>query len=206
MQPSTGDVLAMVSNPPYDPNALVSTSLSAERLAYFSYTQRDAEGFFPLRPIATGETFAPGSTMKVVTSMAAYNLKPSLAGFNYPVAQCQKFADSNKPLCDEGAARPCGGTMTQCCPSRATRATENSGVQEGVEILEQQADLFGYNNVPPIDLPSQNTLVVWWRRPSERCRRTHRRSWPTTPSVSTGCRPRRCRMQWWRPASPTEAS
>ncbi len=31
--------------------------------------------------------------MKVVTSTAAYNLKPSLAGFDYPVQQCQTFAD-----------------------------------------------------------------------------------------------------------------
>ena len=69
IQPSRpANVLAMVSNPTYDPNALVSTSLPAEQLAYFSYIQKDHEGFFPLRPIATGETFFPGSTMKVVTS------------------------------------------------------------------------------------------------------------------------------------------
>jgi peptidoglycan glycosyltransferase len=156
MQPSTGDILAMVSKPTYDPNSLVSTSLSAEKLAYFSYNQRDAEGFFPLRPIATGETFAPGSTMKVVTSVAAYNLKPSLAGFNYPVAPCQKFADSNKPLCDESG--PCGGTMTQMLPFSCDPGYGELGVQEGVGILEKQAELFGYNKVPPIDLPSQNTL------------------------------------------------
>ena len=52
--------------------------------------------------------------MKVVTSTAAYNLKPSLAGFNYPVQQCQKFSDSNVPLCDQSG--PCGGTMTQMLP------------------------------------------------------------------------------------------
>ena len=65
---------------------------TAEQLAYFSYIQKDHEGFYPLRPIATGEVFFPGSTMKVVTSTAAYNLKPSLAGFNYPVQQCQTFS------------------------------------------------------------------------------------------------------------------
>ena len=42
--------------------------------------------------------------MKVVTSTAAYNLKPSLAGFNYPVAQCMKFSDSNVSLCDQSGA------------------------------------------------------------------------------------------------------
>jgi peptidoglycan glycosyltransferase len=135
---------------------LASTSLSAEKLAYFSYNQKDAEGFFPLRPIATGETFPPGSTMKVVTSTAAYNLKPSLAGFNYPVQACQKFPDSNKSLCDQSG--PCGGTMTQMLPFSCDPGYGELGVQEGVAVLQKQAELFGYNSVPPIDLPSKNTL------------------------------------------------
>ena len=33
LQPSTGNILAMVSNPTFDPNPLVSTSLQAEQLA-----------------------------------------------------------------------------------------------------------------------------------------------------------------------------
>jgi peptidoglycan glycosyltransferase len=150
LQPSTGDVLAMVSNPTYDPNALVGTSLSAELLAHYSYTQKDHEGFFPLQPIATGETFAPGSTMKVVTSTAAYNLKPALAAFNYPVQACQTFPDG-KPLCDESG--PCGGTMTAMLPASCDPGYAELGVQEGVPILTKQAQLFGYDAVPPIDLP-----------------------------------------------------
>jgi peptidoglycan glycosyltransferase len=114
LQPSTGNVLAMVSNPSYDPNPLVSTSLQAEQLAYLSYTGKDREGFQYLQPIATGYAFPPGSTMKVVTSTAAYNLKPALAGFNYPVQQCQKFSDSNVPLCDQSG--PCGGMMVPDAP------------------------------------------------------------------------------------------
>ncbi len=94
--------------------------------------------------------------MKVVTSTAAYNLKPALAGFNYPVQACQKFADSNVPLCDQSG--PCGGTMTQMLPFSCDPGYGELGVQEGVGILQKQAELFGYNSVPPIDLPSQNTL------------------------------------------------
>ena len=59
IQPSTGNILAMVSNPTFDPNPLASTSLHAEQLAYFSYIQKDHEGFFPLRPIATGRPSRP---------------------------------------------------------------------------------------------------------------------------------------------------
>jgi peptidoglycan glycosyltransferase len=157
LQPSTGKVLAMVSNPTFDPNALSSPSLHAEQLAYYSYVQKDHEGFFPLRPIANRETFPPGSTMKVVTSTAAYNLKPALAGFNFPVAPCVKFSDSNVQLCDQSG--PCGGTMTQMLPFSCDPGYAELGVQLGVPIMTKQAELFGYNSVPGIDLPGTSTSV-----------------------------------------------
>ena len=158
LNPKTGAVLAMVSNPTFDPNGLVSTSLKAEQLAYYSYNQKDHEGYFPLRPLATGETFFPGSTMKVVTSTAVYNLKPSLAGFNYPVAPCQGFSDSNRLLCNDGStpsnSTPCGGTMTIMLPASCDPGYGELGIQVGVTPLRQQAELFGINSVPGIDLPS----------------------------------------------------
>jgi penicillin-binding protein A len=157
MQPSTGNILAMVSNPTFDPNPLASSSLQAEQLAYYSYVGKDHEGFFPLRPIATGETFPPGSTMKVVTSTAAYYLKPSLADFNFPVAQCVKFSDSNVQLCDQSG--PCGGTMTQMLPFSCDPGYAELGVQLGVPIMTKQAELFGYNSVPGIDLPNTSKSV-----------------------------------------------
>jgi peptidoglycan glycosyltransferase len=152
IQPKTGNILAMVSNPTYDPNALVSTSLAANNLAYTAYNQKDHEGFFPLRPLAQSETFFPGSTMKVVTSTAAYNLKPSLAGFDFPTAQCVKFSDSNVPLCDQSG--PCGGTMVQMLPFSCDPGYAELGVQLKPSTLRQQSELFGINSVPPIDLPA----------------------------------------------------
>jgi peptidoglycan glycosyltransferase len=159
IQPKTGNILAMVSNPTFDPNQLVSTSLSANNLAYYTYTQKDGEGFYPLRPLADSETFFPGSTMKVVTSTAAYNLKPSLANFDFPVAPCVTFSDSNVPLCNDGNspanATACGGTMpNNMLPASCDPGYAELGVQEGVSTLRQQAELFGINSVPPIDLPA----------------------------------------------------
>ena len=151
LNPTTGAVEAMVSNPTFDPNTLVAPSVSAEQLAHFSYVTKDHEGFYPLLPMATGERFAPGSTFKVVTSTAVYNLMPSLANFNYPVAQCQTFSDSNVPLCDQGG--PCGGTMQAMLPASCDPGYGELGVQLGVSTLQKQAELFGYNSVPPLDLP-----------------------------------------------------
>ena len=158
MQPSTGSILAMVSNPTFDPNPLASTSLQAEQLAYLTYTQKDGENFQPLQPIATGYAFPPGSTMKVVTSTAAYNLKPALAGFNYPVQRCQTFSDApGQPLCDQSG--PCGGMMTQMLPFSCDPGYAELGVQLGVPIMTKQAELFGYNSVPGIDLPNVSKSV-----------------------------------------------
>jgi penicillin-binding protein A len=164
LDPSTGAVLAMVSKPTFDPNGLVSPSLPAEELAHYAYTQKDPEGFFPLRPLATGESFFPGSTMKVVTSTAVYNLDPSLENFNYPQAPCQKFTDSNKLLCNDGStpsnSDPCGGTMVQMLPASCDPGYGELGIQLGVANLREQAELFGINSYPPIDLPNDTQQPV----------------------------------------------
>src|SRR5579875_659088 len=73
IDPHTGAILAMASNPSFDPNLLASPDIHQEQVAYYTYSQRDAEGFIPLRPIATGEIFPPGSTAKVITTTAVYN-------------------------------------------------------------------------------------------------------------------------------------
>jgi peptidoglycan glycosyltransferase len=153
LDPSTGAVEAMVSNPTFDPNVLVSTSLSAEQLGYVSYNTPDHEDFEPLQPIATGYPEAPGSTFKVVTSTAAYNLKPSLDNFDFPVAMCVSFYDSGgHALCDQSG--PCGGTMTAMLPASCDPGYGKLGVEEGIPTLQKQAELFGYDSVPPIDLPN----------------------------------------------------
>ena len=200
LDPKTGAVLAMVSNPTFDPNALVSPSLTAEQLAYYSYIQKDHEGYYPLRPIATREFFFPGSTMKVVTSTAAYNLKPSLAGFNYPVQQCQKFSDSNEPLCDESG--PCGGTMTQMLPFSCDPGYGELGVQEGVSTLRQQAELFGYQlgapHRPARQSPSSLSAASQ-RSPRRTCARLAGLQAYTAIGQDVRAGRPRCRTPWWPP-------
>ena len=116
--------------------------------------------------------------MKVVTSTAAYNLKPALAAFNYPVQQCQTFADSEGyRLCDQSG--PCGGTMTQMLPFSCDPGYAELGVQLGVPIMTKQSELFGYNSVPGIDLPNVRS------RSSRTCRPIPRPSRARAPSAST---------------------
>jgi penicillin-binding protein A len=158
MTPKTGAVLADYSTPNFDPAPLEApdtvAGTKAQELAAIAYFKtKDHEGFYPGLPLATGETFFPGSTFKVVTSAAAYNLDPSLVNFNFPRAGSTTFPNSDKVMTNDGGDA-CGGTMaddmfaTSCDPGYG-----QLGVRLTAPTLVQQAELFGYDARPPIDLP-----------------------------------------------------
>jgi penicillin-binding protein A len=153
MDPSTGAILADYSNPTFDPNALANPNIAAEREVGYSYfDQKDAEGIYPGVPLATGDAFPPGSTFKVVTSTAVYNLDPALINFDFPSAGATKLPNSNVPLTNDGG-QVCGGTMVTMLPESCDPGYGLLGIALGAPILSKQAELFGYNTTPPIDLP-----------------------------------------------------
>jgi peptidoglycan glycosyltransferase len=153
MDPSTGAILADYSNPTFDPNALANPDIAAEReVGYAYFNQRDAEGIYPGVPLATGDTFPPGSTFKVVTSTAVYNLDPALTYFDFPSAGSTKLPNSNLPLTNDGG-QVCGGTMVTMLPESCDPGYGLLGIALGAPILSKQAELFGYNSRPPVDLP-----------------------------------------------------
>ncbi len=85
--------------------------MAAEKLAGFSYfNQKDSEGFLPGIPLATEATFPPGSTFKVVTTAAVYNLAPQLSNFAFSEASSTPLPHSDKVLNNDGGT-PCGGDI-----------------------------------------------------------------------------------------------
>jgi penicillin-binding protein A len=164
--PKTGAVLADYSTPNFDPAPLEAPNTVAgtkeQELASISdFKIKDHEGFYPGLPMATGETFFPGSTFKVITSAAVYNLDPSLANFSFPRAGSTTFPNSDKVMTNDGGA-VCGGSMaddmfaTSCDPGYG-----QLGVALTAPTMVKQAKLFGYDARPPIDLPQ-----AWVATPS----------------------------------------
>src|SRR5579875_1207378 len=160
----TSAVLAMYSNPTYTNNALATPTLKKDEAAGQADTRTpDHEGFVSYPPMATYDTFAPGSTFKVVTTSAVYNLKPSLENFTFKVAGCTPnpgqpgaIPETNKRICNEAttptAANPCGGTMVQMLPESCDPGYAELGLAIGGVDLYKQARLFGFDRTPPIDV------------------------------------------------------
>ena len=154
VDPKTGAVLADYSTPTFNPNALASPDVAAEELAGYSYfDQKDPEGFLPGVPLATAERFFPGSTFKVVTTTAVYNLAPQLSNFSFPPASSTPLPNSNKFLDNDGGT-VCGGDIESMLPESCDPGYGLLGIALGAPTLAKQAELFGYNSTPPIDLPA----------------------------------------------------
>jgi peptidoglycan glycosyltransferase len=168
LDPSTGAVLAMASTPSYTPNALANPTVKIQKTARFDDLLKDSETFYPARPLATWATILPGSTFKVVTTSAVYNLDAGLSNFTFPVAGCTTLPDSDKEVCNDAPtaakANPCGGTITVMLPESCDPGYVKLGISLGAPKLSEEAELFGYNKRPPIDLTS--TFVSVSRFPS----------------------------------------
>jgi len=152
LDPRTGAVLAMYANPTYNPAPFESSSYTVAAKAWKLDTTNNAYGFPPLGDLAIQQTFPPGSTFKIVTTSAVVAKKPSLFTKSYPVAATIHLPDSNKTLSNY-AFVPCGGDIAQMLPPSCDQGYALIGLDLGGNILAETADSYGFNSVPPIDLP-----------------------------------------------------
>jgi penicillin-binding protein A len=141
IEPSTGRVRALASNPPYNPNSI------PRRLA-----KLDTAPTSPLLDRATQGQYPPGSTFKVVTAAAGLD-----SGTISPASTI------NAPGELEVQGAPLQNDFTQSFgPISLDTALTFSvntwfaqlGEKVGEETLFEYMDRFGFNSTPAIDLPS----------------------------------------------------
>ena len=158
IDPATGDVLALVSEPTYDPNLLASQDPKVVR---DSWEVLNEDPDKPLLSRASDELFPPGSTFKLVTASAALQ-----NGFG-PTSTWPNPRELDLPLTDEtlenfGGSHCAGGAATITL-AEALRISCNVtfgeiGLELGAEALAEQARLYGFTAEPgqdlvPFDIP-----------------------------------------------------
>ncbi len=142
LNPTTGAVEAMYSNPSFDPNPLVSQNLTTERLAWFSYLAAHGN---PLRAGTYNQIYPPGSSFKVVTTSAVLEHRPDLALMHYPSVTNiplpqsggQSLHNYGFGLCPSGGG---GGDLEQLLIESCDADFASIGQLLGAPILVPQAE------------------------------------------------------------------
>jgi len=152
LDPRNGGVMAMYSNPTYNPTPFTSFNYLVAKAAWVKDTKNNGHGFPPLGLVATQQTFPPGSTFKIVTTSAVVVSMPQLMTKVYPQLHFTKLPNTNKTLSNY-ASELCGGTIPEMLPPSCDTGYALVGLDLGGTNLANAADSYGYNEVPPIDLP-----------------------------------------------------
>jgi penicillin-binding protein A len=149
LDPRNGAILAMYSNPTFDPNAISSHDLAADQTNYKALTQMPGG---VLAPPAYRQTWFPGSTFKTVTSSAVYDHNPALAAKTYPYLSALPLPQTTNQLHNFGG-EVCGGQLPHLFTVSCDTGFGQIGLDLGGVALSLEANAFGFNQVPPIDLP-----------------------------------------------------
>jgi peptidoglycan glycosyltransferase len=154
LDPRSGEILALYSNPAYDPNFLADLATqNAEKVSI----QLNADPQKPLLARSYREIFFPGSTFKVVTSTAG--LDSGVVTPDAPVyAPAQSYTPPN--VLDQFAIsnfdrETCGGALFEILAVSCNSAFARMGTEDiGPDRMIRTAEAFGFNSKPPIDLPA----------------------------------------------------
>ncbi len=152
-EPGTGKILTLVSTPSYDPNTLSET--------WDDLIERDDS---PLYSRAMQGQYPPGSTFKIITSLAAYKTG-SLRDFTYT-------CEGTTPLGD--VVLPCYGqtahgteNIYDAFANSCNTYFANLGLQLGAFSIRNAAEELGLNHKIPFALPQSMSRVVIDEQDSE---------------------------------------
>lgn len=150
LNPKTGAIIAMYSNPTYNPNSLSQHNQQKVQAAWKKLTSTPGG---PLLPGAYANRWFPGSTFKIVTASAVYDHKPSLASKSFPVLTALKLPQTTH-LLHNYAGSSCGGKILELFTVSCDSGFGAIGLDLGATNLYDEARSFGFDRTPPLDLPS----------------------------------------------------
>lgn len=140
IEPSTGRVRVLASNPPYDPNRVP-----------FDLSELNTEETSPLLNRATQGQYPPGSTFKVVT--AAAGLDTGTIDLDSTIEAPATIDVQGQPLANSDGASYGAIPLEAALTGSVNTWFAQLGEQIGSEALFDYMDDFGFGSPPAIDLP-----------------------------------------------------
>jgi penicillin-binding protein A len=149
MDPHTGAVLAMISNPRLNPtDVAVHNSADAEKALTFLNA-------FPGKPLlanAYQERYMPGSSFKVITTSIAFENGATSLDRVFPVETQFIPPQTTDPIQNFGG-HPCGGTMVEVFYRSCNIPFARLATELGPEKMVEGTKKWGIGEKVPIDLP-----------------------------------------------------
>jgi peptidoglycan glycosyltransferase len=142
IEPKSGRVRVLASNPPYDPN----------RVPYELSKLNTSEVETPLFDRATQGQYPPGSTFKVVT--AAAGLESGVITPDTPIDAPGSLEVEGTPLENDFGEDFFGATLDTALTNSVNTWFGQLGQQLGNDTLFEYMERFGFNSTPAIDLPA----------------------------------------------------
>jgi penicillin-binding protein A len=171
LNPNTGAIEAMYSNPTFDPNPLASQDLAKETAAWNidacppQANHADCAPGNPVVPGTYGLTNPPGSTFKVVTTSAVLQNRPDLAKMTYPSIASVTLPNSGTPpqvltnyhkgLCPPPPGANLETLLILSCDANFAQI----GQLLGAQTLVSQAESYGFNQRIPLDVPADTVGI-----------------------------------------------
>jgi penicillin-binding protein A len=152
LEPSSGRVLAMVTNPTYNPNLIERRFAQA--------TRTTAPCGAPLLNRATAGKYQPGSTFKIITASAALDtgrFTPE-SPFDDP-GYCIEYGKQVRNAGNPEAPETFGHVdLTQGFQHSINSVFCNIGKTLGAGTVLRYADRYGFYSVPPLELPENERV------------------------------------------------
>ena len=145
--PKTGAIIAMYSNPSFDPTPLAAHNPRAVQ-AYWDVLVNDPQN--RLLPRAYRERYPPGSTFKIVTTEGALDTGIATPTTAFPTLRSFTAPQAGRAIQNFGGSS-CGGTLEESFIRSCNTTFAALGVQLGEQFPPHMAG-FGIYEQPPLDL------------------------------------------------------
>jgi peptidoglycan glycosyltransferase len=155
LDPTTGEILAMYSNPTYDPSPLAGhNTREVNRVHQFFQASPDK----PDLARAYRERYPPGSTFKVVTASAALESGIATPDRVFPSINALDLPQTDSTLQNFGGDS-CGGDLVQSFTNSCNTTFGQLGLELGDAFVGLMGQ-FGIGDAPPLDLVPGAVLSI----------------------------------------------
>jgi len=149
IEPATGAIRAMYSNPTYDPNTFVNADFEIAQEVITELQNADGN---PLLAQAYQERYMPGSTFKVVTTAIALEAGILSLETVFPNESQWVPPQTNDPIQNYNGST-CGGDLATVFARSCNIPFAKTAIELGPEAMVAGTEAWGIGEEIPIDLP-----------------------------------------------------